>query len=156
LTLTRGYFIKYSPNTLASQISATNTSLRRGLQYLVQKNPTSNRAFVMDHAYWGHEYSDQDRVNYLGASKDRLEELEFEYYKLDQDQLYTKTVSAIMAGGVVEWFQGPMEWGPRALGNRSILGDPRRTNMKDILNLKIKRRESLRPFAPSVIERTCR
>ena len=52
---------------------------------------------------------------------------------------------------VVGWFQGRMEWGPRALGNRSILGDPRRADMKDILNVKIKRRESFRPFAPSIL-----
>src|SRR5262249_28095973 len=54
-------------------------------------------------------------------------------------------------GAVVGWFQGRMEWGPRALGNRSIVCDPRRTDMKDILNLKIKRRESFRPFAPSIL-----
>jgi len=59
--------------------------------------------------------------------------------------------AAITRGDVVGWFQGRMEWGPRALGNRSILGDPRRADMKDILNLKIKRRESFRPFAPSVL-----
>jgi carbamoyltransferase len=53
---------------------------------------------------------------------------------------------------VIGWFQGRMEWGPRALGNRSIIGDPRRSDMKDILNAKIKRRESFRPFAPSVLE----
>ena len=54
-------------------------------------------------------------------------------------------------GLVIGWFEGRMEWGPRALGHRSILGDPRRADMKDILNLKIKRRESFRPFAPSVL-----
>jgi carbamoyltransferase len=59
---------------------------------------------------------------------------------------------AIIDGKVIGWFQGAMEWGPRALGNRSILGDPRRADMKDILNLKIKRRESFRPFAPSVLQ----
>ena len=58
----------------------------------------------------------------------------------------------ISQGLVIGWFQGRMEWGPRALGNRSILGDPRRADMKDILNLKIKRRESFRPFAPSILE----
>ena len=52
---------------------------------------------------------------------------------------------------MIGWFQGRLEWGPRALGNRSILGDPRRADMKDILNLKIKRRESFRPFAPSIL-----
>jgi carbamoyltransferase len=61
------------------------------------------------------------------------------------------TALAISEGKVVGWFQGAMEWGPRALGNRSILGDPRRADMKDILNLKIKRRESFRPFAPSIM-----
>ena len=55
-------------------------------------------------------------------------------------------------GDVVGWYQGRSEWGPRALGNRSILADPRRADMKDVLNLKIKRRESFRPFAPSVLE----
>ena len=57
----------------------------------------------------------------------------------------------LLEGKVIGWFQGRLEWGPRALGNRSILGDPRRADMKDILNLKIKRRESFRPFAPSIL-----
>ena len=59
---------------------------------------------------------------------------------------------AIANGEVVGWYQGRAEWGPRALGNRSILGDPRRPDMKEILNLKIKRREPFRPFAPSILE----
>lgn len=65
--------------------------------------------------------------------------------------LCARTAKAISEGKVVGWFQGRMEWGPRALGNRSILGDPRRADMKDILNAKIKRRESFRPFAPSIL-----
>ena len=65
--------------------------------------------------------------------------------------LANATARAIAEGKVVGWFQGRMEWGPRALGNRSILGDPRRADMKDILNAKIKRRESFRPFAPSIL-----
>jgi carbamoyltransferase len=69
----------------------------------------------------------------------------------DESELCRRTAGAIAAGKVVGWFQGRMEWGPRALGNRSILGDPRRADMKDILNLKIKRRESFRPFAPSIL-----
>ena len=68
----------------------------------------------------------------------------------DQD-LCGRVAEAIAAGQVIGWFEGRMEWGPRALGHRSILGDPRRADMKDILNLKIKRRESFRPFAPSVL-----
>ena len=65
--------------------------------------------------------------------------------------LCRRTAAAIADGQVVGWFQGRMEWGPRALGNRSIVCDPRRADMKDILNLKIKRRESFRPFAPSIL-----
>lgn len=70
----------------------------------------------------------------------------------DEDALCRRTAEAISLGQVVGWFQGRMEWGPRALGNRSIVCDPRRGDMKDILNLKIKRRESFRPFAPSVLK----
>jgi carbamoyltransferase len=69
----------------------------------------------------------------------------------DANQLCRLTAEAVSEGKVVGWFQGRMEWGPRALGNRSILGDPRRADMKDILNAKIKRRESFRPFAPSIL-----
>jgi carbamoyltransferase len=70
----------------------------------------------------------------------------------DAEDLCRATARALAAGEVVGWFQGRSEWGPRALGNRSILADPRRADMKDVLNLKIKRRESFRPFAPSVLE----
>src|SRR4051794_7208012 len=68
-----------------------------------------------------------------------------------EEELIQRSAQAIADGKVVGWFQGRMEWGPRALGNRSILGDPRRGDMKEILNSKIKRRESFRPFAPSVL-----
>ena len=71
---------------------------------------------------------------------------------LDEHSLLERVCSSIIDGHVVGWFEGRMEWGPRALGHRSILGDPRRSDMKDILNLKIKRRESFRPFAPSVLQ----
>jgi carbamoyltransferase len=68
-----------------------------------------------------------------------------------EEDLLRQTAQAIADGKVVGWFQGRMEWGPRALGNRSILADPRRADMKRILNAKIKRRESFRPFAPSIL-----
>jgi carbamoyltransferase len=68
-----------------------------------------------------------------------------------EEELVRRTAQAIADGKIVGWFQGRMEWGPRALGNRSILADPRRADMKDILNAKIKRRESFRPFAPSIL-----
>jgi carbamoyltransferase len=69
----------------------------------------------------------------------------------EESQLVKEIAHAIAQGLIVGWFQGRMEWGPRALGNRSILADPRRVDMKEILNLKIKRRESFRPFAPSIL-----
>jgi carbamoyltransferase len=69
----------------------------------------------------------------------------------DEAALLDQVSAAVADGQLVGWFEGRMEWGPRALGHRSILGDPRRADMKDILNLKIKRRESFRPFAPSVL-----
>src|SRR5205085_12693743 len=68
----------------------------------------------------------------------------------DEDELIKRTAEAIADGKIVGWFYGRMEWGPRALGNRSILADPRKAEMKDILNDKIKRRESFRPFAPAI------
>ena len=69
----------------------------------------------------------------------------------EDEELCRRTAAVIAEGAVLGWFQGRMEWGPRALGNRSILCDPRRADMKAILNAKIKRRESFRPFAPSVL-----
>src|SRR6202030_2480947 len=69
----------------------------------------------------------------------------------DEEELCRRAAAVIAGGAVLGWFQGRMEWGPRALGNRSILCDPRRGDMKAILNAKIKRRESFRPFAPSVL-----
>ena len=71
--------------------------------------------------------------------------------RLTDDELVATVATRLASGAVVGWFQGRMEWGPRALGNRSILGDPRRSDMRDLLNVKIKRRESFRPFAPSVL-----
>ncbi len=70
----------------------------------------------------------------------------------DEGELVRSTAAGIAAGEVVGWYQGRSEWGPRALGNRSILADPRRDDMKELLNRKIKRRESFRPFAPSILE----
>ncbi len=104
----------------------------------------------MSHAYLGPRFSSQEIGTLVTQNKANLDECDIRVY--DSDELLCTEVAAdIAAGLVVGWFQGAMEWGPRALGNRSILGDPRREDMKDILNLKIKRRESFRPFAPSVL-----
>jgi carbamoyltransferase len=108
--------------------------------------------FYMDHAYWGPSFNN-DYIKKLLSEKKVDLELEGCQFELitDINILCKDTAKAIAEGTVVGWFQGRMEWGPRALGNRSILGDPRRDDMKDILNLKIKRRESFRPFAPSIL-----
>jgi carbamoyltransferase len=86
----------------------------------------------------------------LTRERARLAEAGCTIRTFDEAALCGRTAGAIADGRVVGWFQGRMEWGPRALGNRSILCDPRRADMKGILNAKIKRRESFRPFAPSV------
>jgi len=81
-----------------------------------------------------------------------LDSKNISYRHYERSELLKETAKLISEKNVVGWFQGRMEWGPRALGNRSILGDPREANMKDILNEKIKHRESFRPFAPSILE----
>lgn len=108
--------------------------------------------FVMDHAYWGPQFSNDAIQSILKQYENELnvENCIVDFIK-DENVLCDRTAKAIAEGKVIGWFQGRMEWGPRALGNRSILGDPRRSDMKDILNLKIKRRESFRPFAPSIL-----
>jgi carbamoyltransferase len=102
------------------------------------------RGFVMQHAYTGPGFSDEE----CAAA---LERHGLEGPRVEDDELFPEVANRIAAGDVVGWFQGRMEFGPRALGNRSILVDPRRHDMKDILNARIKHRESFRPFAPSIL-----
>jgi carbamoyltransferase len=113
---------------------------------------SKRRKFVMDHAYWGPEFAVSDIQTLLAEKRTEINEAGCTVESVADEQLLCdQTAEALAQGKVVGWFQGRMEWGPRALGNRSILGDPRRTDMKELLNLKIKRRESFRPFAPSVL-----
>lgn len=107
--------------------------------------------YPMEHAYWGPSYSNDYICLMLGKNAERLTALDCTYEQYSEEDLYDRTASAIANGLITGWFQGRMEWGARALGNRSILCDPRRMDMKGILNRKIKRRESFRPFAPSVL-----
>ena len=110
------------------------------------------REFLMDHAYWGPQYSADEINTLLDSRAAELAEQGCEVKRFDtESDLCKETAAAIASGSVIGWFQGRLEWGPRALGNRSILGDPRRADMKEILNSKIKRRESFRPFAPSIL-----
>jgi carbamoyltransferase len=111
------------------------------------------RSFVMDHAYWGPQFSARDIEALMAARQPEIEAAGCGVDNVaDEAELCRRAAVAIAEGKVVGWFQGRMEWGPRALGNRSIVCDPRRADMKAILNAKIKRRESFRPFAPSVLE----
>jgi carbamoyltransferase len=102
------------------------------------------RCFEMRHVYYGPEYSDAEVLLALESAGCR-------FHKLAGDDLIDCTVEAITDGKIVGWFQGRMEFGPRALGNRSILADPRRKDMKEILNSRIKYREPFRPFCPSIL-----
>lgn len=123
-----------------------------GAAFAVLNDLGVNQRFNMDHAYWGPEYSDKEIAALLETEKDALAQEKCAIRYIDDEAMLSRdTAEAISRGLVIGWFQGRMEWGPRALGNRSILGDPRRKDMKDILNLKIKRRESFRPFAPSIL-----
>jgi carbamoyltransferase len=107
------------------------------------------RKFVMEHAYWGQENSPCVIERFLKESGIPYERMERE------EKLIERVVDYLQNGKVIGWSQGRFEWGPRALGSRSILADPRRADMKDIVNVKIKFREPFRPFAPSVLaERT--
>jgi carbamoyltransferase len=106
----------------------------------------------MNHAYLGPSFTNEYISELLDKNYQNLPVDQFDVLKVQNlEELTSKTAIAISEGMVVGWFQGRMEWGPRALGNRSILGDPRRADMKEILNVKIKRRESFRPFAPSIL-----
>lgn len=94
--------------------------------------------------YYGPMYSNDEIRDFLNKNK-------VKYIELDRDVLLKQTAKLIVAKQVIGWFQGRMEWGPRALGSRSIIADPRDFEMRDVVNLKIKFRESFRPFAPTVL-----
>ena len=108
----------------------------------------------MDHAYWGPQFNANSIDALLVECKAEIADAGCTVETIaDASELCRRTASAIADGKVIGWFQGRMEWGPRALGNRSILGDPRRADIKELLNLKIKQRESFRPFAPAVLDK---
>ncbi len=107
------------------------------------------RRFVLEHAYWGEEHDEQEIEGFLRDNGIRSERID------DEDNVIGRVVEWLQQGKVVGWVQGRFEWGPRALGHRSILADPRRRDMKDTINVKIKFREPFRPFAPSVLAEKC-
>ena len=134
------------------QPAAGDAGLSVGAAFAVEHQVLGRpREFVMSHAGWGPEFSPQEiRHAIEGAGASNGESATRRTRRgLRSSQ---STARHIAAGKIVGWFQGRVEWGPRALGNRSILADPRRAEMKDILNRRIKHREIFRPFAPSILE----
>ena len=119
------------------------------LYYIHHKNQRiieqDQSKIIQENVYVGPSYSNEEIQKFLDSEN-------ISYEKLDNEELLSKTANLINDGNIVGWYQGKMEWGPRALGCRSILADPRKAEMKDILNEKIKHRESFRPFAPSILE----
>ncbi|MEI7931469.1 MAG: carbamoyltransferase C-terminal domain-containing protein, partial [Alphaproteobacteria bacterium] len=140
-------------NNVYVQSAAGDAGGAIGAAFSVWTDEGGARGFVMDHAYWGPSFGPEaiGSLVKVHASELKAAGCKVEVVK-DDAKLCARTAEAVAAGKVVGWFQGRMEWGPRALGARSIIGDPRRADMKEILNAKIKRRESFRPFAPSVLE----
>lgn len=118
--------------------------------YLYNQVLKNKRSFCMNTVYWGPQFSEAEIDSALDHVSGYLNGCSVERINTE-NELTERTAKAITEGKIVGWFQGRMEWGPRALGNRSILVDPRRKEMKDILNARIKRREWFRPFAPSIL-----
>src|SRR6266478_5901218 len=118
-------------------------------QYIWHQVLGNPREFVMEHAYWGPEFSREEIRAAVKSS--RFSENGWTVSELPEEELLLRTAAIIADGKILGWFQGRAEWGPRALGNRSIVADPRRSEMKDVLNERIKKRESFRPFAPSIL-----
>ena len=125
------------------QPAASDAGVSIGAAFYLYHKLGYKSDFVMDHAYWGPSYSNEYIKEYLDAHGIHYEE---------HDDIAGVSAELIAKGKVLAWFQGRMEMGPRALGNRSILADPRKAEMKDILNFYVKHREPYRPFCPSLLE----
>ena len=137
-------FISSSPGDSGGSIgSALN------LYYKIYKD---KKHFSQSNPYLGCEFTNENIKNEINKNISLKDNSKFKIINLDSDELTTFISKKITEGNVIGWFQGRMELGPRALGNRSILCDPRIKNLKDLLNLKIKRRESFRPFAPAILK----
>jgi carbamoyltransferase len=132
------------------QPAAGDAGLAVGAAYYVYHQVLGRpRDFVMEHSYWGPGYSTSEVRAAIESSQ--LAGAGVEISELPEDQLVRAAAERIAAGDILGWFQGRAEWGPRALGNRSILADPRSPDMKETLNARIKHREMFRPFAPSIL-----
>jgi carbamoyltransferase len=130
--------------------AAGDAGLAVGAAYYVWHQKLGKpRSFVMEHAYWGPGYTREEIRRAIDSNG--IAQKGFRVSELAEEELVRDTAAIIADGKIVGWFQGRAEWGPRALGNRSIVADPRRPEMKEILNRRIKHREIFRPFAPSIL-----
>ena len=134
-------YISPNPGDGGGSIGSASIVVKKLLKY--------EKIFVKNYSYLGPEYSNEYIFKIIEEKKLKNNYL---VQKMDFQNLYSYVAKEITKEKVIGWFQGRTEWGPRALGNRSILADPRNANIKDLINLKIKRRESFRPFAPSVLK----
>jgi carbamoyltransferase len=132
------------------QPAAGDAGLAVGAAYYVwNQKLRKSRSFVMEHAYWGPEFSSPEISAAMEASG--RARAGCSVTEIPGQELARRAAAIIADGKILGWFQGRAEWGPRALGNRSIVADPRRADMKEILNRRIKHREIFRPFAPSIL-----
>ena len=132
------------------QPAAGDAGLAVGAAYYVwHQKLRKPRSFVMDHAYWGPGYSAGETRAAMESSG--ISGKGYVVQELPVQELTRRAAAIVADGKILGWFQGRAEWGPRALGNRSIVADPRRADMKDTLNRRIKHREIFRPFAPSIL-----
>ena len=133
------------------QPAAADNGTALGAALEVWHRDGGERVEPMAHAYWGTCYSPaQMRAAWADDMSHRVR---FQVHEFDDEQARCAVTARYLAdGGIVGWFQGRMELGARALGNRSIIADPRRADMRDVINLKIKFREKFRPFAPAILE----
>jgi len=142
-----GRIINESPfKRVFIQPAAGDAGCSLGAAFLTHNMILKNRrVFEMDHAYWGPSFSNEECADALRESGLRFE-------TAPDEELLPRVARLIAGGAIVGWFQGRMEFGPRALGNRSFLADPRRADMRELLNKKVKLREWFRPLAPSILE----
>jgi carbamoyltransferase len=129
--------------------SADNGTALGAAYWVWNQELGGSRGFVMEHGYWGPSHTEEEVFPIIEKRDD--EQWEYVVQRFDSaDETAKATAKLIADGNVVGWYQGAMEWGARALGNRSIVADPRRADMRELINTKIKFREKFRPFAPSV------
>ena len=132
------------------QPAAGDAGLAIGAAYYVWHQKLGKpRAFAMENSYWGPEFSRDEIRKTVETSS--VSQNGFTVEELNTEDVARRAAAIVAEGKIIGWFQGRAEWGPRALGNRSIVADPRRPDMKEILNRRIKHREIFRPFAPSVL-----